>query len=345
MNTNRSYAIWALLILPMSVVHADTGDRFNFGVELGTRWESNINLGGDEVDPQFLGDEELDDLTYQISATIGYDLIKQQSREMSISLTGFYNGVDDYSDLTNKGYTLALSYNGEFGSAFTAPWYSINVSQTFADFDSRIRDGDWLEAEIQLGKRFTPKFGASAGIRYLDRDQDNSTGLCPERSNVNCPGFWREDQVFDQERVGGFLHFDWFVRDKTALFFEYSYWEGDEDATVPLRPAFSSGLPGWLNIHDVFADDPAFGRYSFNNNGTIAESLYIIWQVDVTQHVFELGWRQQLTDQIGMELVVAHLLTSDVESPGRNDAAFVIGDTGLDDYENTAVMLSFSFDF
>ncbi|MEM9623904.1 MAG: hypothetical protein AAF993_19845 [Pseudomonadota bacterium] len=331
----------------MTGVQADTDDRFNFSVELGTRWESNINLGGDEVDPQFVGDEQLDDLTYQLAATVSYDLIKQPSREFSISLTGFYNGVDDFSDLTNKGVTLALQYNGEFGPAFTAPWYSINISQTYADFDSRIRDGDWLEAELQLGKRFTPKFGASFGVRYLDRNQDNSTRLCPERANVNCPGFWREDQVFDQERIGGFLHFDWFAADKTSLFFEYSYWEGDEDATVALRNVGATGRPGWLNIHDIFADDPAFGRYSINNNGNFVENgpLYIVWQVDVTQHVFELGIRQQLTDQMGLEFVVAHLLTSDVESPGRRDSALVMGDTELDDYDNTAVMLSFSFNF
>ena len=259
--------------------------RFHFSAEFGARWEDNIGLTGDDTNPDFIGDAEFDDVTYQYSATLGYDVFRTRSQEVSVSVTPFYNRVDDLSGLTNWGVTTGIQYRGEIGPAFTDPWYGASIDYTFADFDeSRIRKGDWLEAELIVGKRFNPKFGMSGGARWLDRNQENSTGLCPSNVNVDCPGNWGPDEVFEQERWGAFIHADWFFSEKTSFFVEYSYWDGDEDATSPLLGCGRSDSPCRQNTADTFADDPAFGDAQFATRGT---RPFTVWRVDAKQQVIE----------------------------------------------------------
>lgn len=347
---NKLFAIVGVLaFLPLTSVvaeesMAEDAHRFHFSTEFGTRWEDNIGLTGDDTNPDFVGDAEFDDLTYQFSATLGYDLFRTRSHEISASVTPFYNRVDDLGGLTNWGLTTGMQYRGEIGPAFTDLWYGFSVDYTFADFDeSRIREGDWWEAELIVGKRFNPKFGLSGGARWLDRGQDNDKGLCPTRSNADCPGFWGPDEVFEQERWGAFIHADWFLTDKTSFFIEYSYWDGDEDATSPLRGCNRSDSPCLVNTADTFADDPAFGNAQF---GALANPVpFTVWRVEAKQHIVELGWRQALTDKITFELVGAFMETSDVVSPdeARGPNPRRPGDQDLDDYSNNAVMASFSF--
>lgn len=323
-----------------------SGDRLSFGIDLGARWEDNINLAGDDVDVEYVGSgPEFDDWTTSLTGSVSYAFIQSSGAELTGSLSAFYNDVNDIDGLSNWGGTAGLSFRGEFGAAFTDPWYSVSVDYTTAEFDdSRIRDGDWISAEAMVGKRFNPKFGMSAGARYLTRDQDNSTGLCPNRSNPDCPGNWREYEVFDQDRWGLFLHADWFITDRTSLFAEFSYWDGEEDATLPLRNGNGGGgrFPGWLNGQDIFADDPVFGRASFRNagNGNISTADYIVWRVEAEQHVWEAGLRQALTDTIALEVVAIYMTTGDVESVDRTSRPKSVGD-----YSNTAVMASVSFTF
>ncbi len=334
-----------VFLLPMESVFAQAGEsgadnsRFHIGLEVGSRWEDNIGLAPDDTDPEFVGDDEIDDLTLSLAVNLSYDLVRRQGQEFSVSVTPFYNHVDDLDGLSNWGLIGGLEYRGEFGPAFTDPWYSISASYTVTDFDdSRIREGDWFEAEASIGKRFSPRFGISGGARWLDRSQDNDDRLCPNRlTSVNCPGNWREDQVFEQERWGVFVHADWFFSDKTSLFFEYSYWDGDEDSTAPLRGGVD---PGWLNNQDVFADDPAFGQALFVRSNGIPRPLrdFVVWRIEAKQHVYEIGVRQALTDKISVELVGAFMETSDVRSPDR-----VTRPEGVDNYRNTAVMATFSF--
>lgn len=334
-----SLLIASLLVPAANAVAADGGEeRLHFGIDVGVRWEDNINLGGDEVDTAYVGDEEFDDLTTGVSGTVSYDLLQRQGAKLNGGLTAFYNDVNDIDGLSNYGFTLALKFDGEFGPEFTDPWYSLTLEYTDAEFDdSKIRDGDWIDAEAMLGKRFNPQFGLSGGFRYHDRSQDNSRGLCPRRANPDCPGDWGEDEVFEQERWGVFVHADWFLTTDTSLYFEYSYSEGDEDATVALRGGRD---PGWLNIQDTFADDPVYGLATFRNpvNGFTSQTNYIVWKVEAEQNVYEIGLRHRFSDRISAELITAFLETSDVESPDRTSRS-----KSVDNYRNTVVMATISF--
>ena len=340
-NTCLSIGFAASAVLGVTLQAAEGASRFSFGVEAGMRWDDNIGLGPDdpaEFRPENNDGDQFDDLTTRISGTLNYNAVESGSQEFVLSATPFYELVNDLDDLSNYGLTVQAAYRGEFGSEFTDPWYSATVGYTIVEFDdSRIRDGDWFEAELAIGKRFSPAFGLSGGARYFTRSQDNSTGLCPDvPSGPECDPSWDSGEVFNHDKWGAFAHADFFVGDKTAFFVEYSYWDGDAASTGAFDVRRATGNGG--AAENIFAEDPPFGVSYIAGNGVPRD--YFVWRVEATQHIVEAGVSRELTDQLSIALTAIHLETSDVKGE-----KLVSVDPNLDNYRNDAVELTLTFDF
>ena len=316
---------------------AQGNNPWSFSGDFSVRRDDNIGLAPSvltDVQAQAIAQNaqiRFDDITTRIAGTVSYDVVRDSGREFVLSATPFYARVSDLDGLSNYGLSVDATYRGEFGGNFTDPWFSASAGYTLLRFDdSDVREGGIVELELILGKRFSPKFGISGGARYFDRSQENSSGLCPNRTDAqapNCPASWQSDQVFDLSKWGVFAHGDYFFNDKTALFLEYSLWDGDEAST------FSFGVSN----PTPFADDPAFGTAFTTGNGTPID--YRVWKVDAKQHVVELGVAHQLTQQVLVNLTFIHLETSDLERAGAN------GPIAANNYRNDAIELSASFSF
>lgn len=316
---------------------AADGSPWSFSSDFSVRRDDNIGFAPSitsDYTPAALRQNatlKFDDITTRIAGTVSYDVLRDSGREFVLSATPFYARVSDLDGLSNYGVSVDATYRGEFGSAFTDPWYSASAGYTLIRFDdSDIREGGWFDLALTVGKRFSPKFGISGGARYFDRSQENKSGLCPNTpSSVNpdCPVSWRQGEVFELSKWGAFAHGDYFVSDKTALFIEYSYWDGDEASTF----SFPNSQP------TPFADDPAFGTAWVAGNGTAID--YRVWRVQAKQHIVELGVGHQLTDQVLVNLTFIHLETSDLEREGSD------GPIAGNNYRNDAIELSASFSF
>ena len=312
--------------------------NFSFAIETGVRYEKNIALSGDRVasGEAIFGDNN-GDTTAGIAAVVDYAAIAEPGRELVFTARPFYEKVDEFDDLSNFGISVSAAYRGEFGSAFTAPWYALSVGYTAIQFtDSDIRDGGWLDAELAVGARFSPRFGLSGGIRYFDRNQSDTSDLCPAMADGRCPGEdagdfadWNADSVFENSKWGLFAHADWFITSRTQVFVEYSFWDGEEATSSSFN-----GLGGTNPLlgSDTFAEDPAFGN--FNAGGTPQPVL--VWRLDARQHVFEVGIRQTITDKLSVDLTGIRLLTGDAESVDRVMP-------NVDEYRNTAVELGLRY--
>lgn len=314
-------------------------NRWSFSIEPSIRYDDNIGLGPDNPDELQGGNRRVrfDDLTTRIEGTIGLTVAQEAQHEFLVSATPFYERVDDLDGLSNFGITLGALYRGEFGPQFTDPWFSAKAEYTVIEFDdSRVRDGDWLEFEVTLGKRFSPAFGMSIGGRYFTRSQSETDGLCPGRADPNCPGsptnLWRPGEVFEHEKAGGFLHADYFFGGKTQLFAEYSFWDGDAASTGAFL--FGGSAPAGPNGDNISADDVAFPLYTLPNGN---DTWYRVWRVDTTQHVVELGVSHALTDNLTLQFAIVHLETSDVKGPENGNS--------LDNYRNDAFELGVTITF
>ncbi len=321
----------------MPASEAQDESPFSFSMDLSVRHDDNIGFApngtSDLWGPAITQESKIffDDITTRISGTVDYAVIEEASREFVLSATPFYARVSDIDGLSNYGIGVDATYRGEFGPDFTDPWYAVALGYTLIRFDdSDIREGGWLDVELTLGKRFSPKFGVSGGMRYFDRSQEDSSGLCPNTvSSVtpDCPESWLSDEVFDLQKWGAFVHGDFFFTDETALFLEYSYWDGDEASSFP----FANSQP------TPFADDPVFGPAFVAGSGAPID--YRVWRVDGKQHVVELGVAHQLTEQILLNLTFIHLETSDLERAGPD------GPISIGNYRNDAIELSATFSF
>jgi hypothetical protein len=58
----------------------------------------------------------------------------------------------------------SAGYRHKFGLGHDVPWASITVRAAHDDFRGDIRDGDRIEASLEVGKRLSANFDASVGI-------------------------------------------------------------------------------------------------------------------------------------------------------------------------------------
>jgi len=302
-----------LITLPAALVWSVPGQAaespFSAAVNVSVGWEDNIALIADERD-------KIDAAVTRVGVDLRYQLVQTTTYELDASVTPFYEWVSDVEDLSNYGATVGLGLRGAFAPDFTAPWYSVGLDYTITRFeDSDPRDGDWIDVELALGKRFTPLFGIHGGYRYQQRWQEDDDPVCV--TGGCAPQFnWLIDEVFDLERHGAFLHADLTPVESTNVFVEYSFWNGDV------------GVAGRGAVPNVaVVDDLALEGYDGS------PGIFRVWRTDADQHVVELGTSRRLTDRMSVELSAMYLWTSDVNN-----------EISEDDYENTVVTLSFTFE-
>ncbi|HEX7035885.1 MAG TPA: hypothetical protein VF210_08930 [Pseudomonadales bacterium] len=289
---------------------ASSASRVDVAASFAVGWQDNIALTAEEPD-------KIDVATTHLDLALGYRLVETRDLEIAASLTPFYEWVSDVEDLSNYGVTAAAELSGAFGPDFAAPWYSARAAYTLIRFDdSDPRDGDWIDIELALGKRFTPRFGIHGGYRYHQRWQEDDD---PECVTAGCaPQFnWQTGEVFDLERHGVFLHADLTPAEATNVFAEYTFWNGDVAVT---------GRPAVPNVAVV--DDLALEGFT-NDDGT--PGVFRVWRADADQHVVEVGIDQRFSERLSTRLSAIYLWTSDIQN-----------EISEEDYENTMVTLSFT---
>jgi hypothetical protein len=318
-NKILSTAILSTVMLGASMTEAQSApdssgdtDHLHFGLFGEVRYDDNIGFSGDSKD-------EVDDITTTVKGDLSWDFINDGSREFSGGGSLFYSNVSDLSGLTHWGAVVNLDYRGEFSPEFTAPWYGFSADFTWADFDdSEVREGYWAEIEAVLGKRFSPALGMSGGLRYFDRTQTGD-GVAPAGANVN----WQENKVFDQSRWGAFIHGDWFIGERTVLFAEYSYWDGDIASTArfPQQGTLS-------NNRDTFSWDEAFGPA-----GPGIENSWVVWKADAKKHIGEVGINFNLTDDLALGGSAIYVTSTDTRTETGSSS----------DYSNVTGLLSLTW--
>ena len=325
----------AVLALMTFSSPAGAAGPVHFSADMEVRWDENIGLAG-------ASEDEFDDITTRIAGKMVYDLLVETGREFTIDGQVFYAQVADLSDLSNYGLEIGADYRGEFGSALTAPWYTIGLDYTIAQFsDSEPRDGSWLDLEVVIGKRFNETFNLSGGVRFHQRWQSEDDPFCPQFPNNNnsCTVGtidWNGDDVFNQERFGYFINAEVNFGARTSAFFEWSYASGDEDATGQsgnFPKCGAGGVAGGANSGcNIFTNDLAFGQFL---NAAGNPRFYQVWKAEVVQRVYEIGVIHEFNDQWSGDITFIRM-----EAPSVKNH-----EVDMEDYQNTAFMASVGFSF
>mgnify|MGYP001821314479 CR=1 FL=1 len=294
-TTNRMnvFATTGLAVLLLAGPATATGQsRSSFGLEAGLRHDSNIGLATD-------GDDEIDDYTARLAATIQYPMLRVGGSEVLLSGGVHYDHVSDVSDISNYGASASVRFRGRFGSDRLAPWFSLYADITGLKYsDSEIRDGYKWGVTATLGKPLHEKFAISGGYRFRQR---KSTDDSPGQPNV--PAFANASEVFDLDQWGLFAQVQFAPAESTRLYGEYSYFSGDVVSTG--RTVSNGG-------QFAQAADQAFG------------AGFMAWKIDADINLFELGVSHNFSTNLNVD-IAAEYLDADGESGNDYDNLALVG--------------------
>lgn len=303
-------ALSAAITLPVAAAE-EKASPFDISLGASFRYDENIGLAP-KTDQVSHVDQEKDDVSSTVELTLNWQVVQDATREVSANVRPYYEGVQSLNDLTNYGASVGFSWREQFSSAFDSPYFSLAIDGRWMEFDdSEPRDGYQVDARLGIGKRFGPRFGAEIGYLYHYRV---STDDSPEGSiDFPAPLQANSADVFDLDRQGGFLHLDWFASERTTVFFEYNYLDGD---------VVSTGAPGNVN-RPLFND--RFRDFAFEEGKDL-----VAYQIESEQNIYSVGLVQNIGESLTADLSVTFL-----------DAS---GEEG-NDYENTVVTLALIWAF
>jgi hypothetical protein len=149
----------------------------------------------------------------------------------------------------------SAAYRHKFGLGRDVPWASISISAAHDDYRSDIRDGNRLEARLEVGRRLTDNFDASFGVATDRRFASNDRPVVPGISG----------KVFDLRGLSAFARAAYDITDRLQVGGRAAVRRGDVESTT------RQNLDIFL-ASDAIAADPAFGSdfYAYRLRGTTA---------------------------------------------------------------------------
>src|SRR5262245_49187128 len=207
----KGWIAWIALLLPLHALAEDSTLTWNAATHV--RYDDNIGFAPDE-------ESKRDEVTTRVQGTVTWQPVQTARSEIALT-TGLYSEfLADLTDLNNTGAVGKVRLYQQLTPALTSPWMALESEITWMSFnDSDVREGYKVDSELAFGKRFNEKFGLSVGYRYQLRV---STESDPEGTLVDpIFGDRNSDEVFDQDRQGGFVNVE-LTFPKTTLFAEYT---------------------------------------------------------------------------------------------------------------------------
>ena len=294
------------LLVATSSTHAtaqDAPSRFSASAAVESRYDSNIALA-----PQ--SSSERDDLSTRVSFSGVLQARQTATQDLKLSVTPFYEGVADLSDLSRYGVGVQATFRQQLSPAFTAPYVRVSATADWQEYeDSEPRDGFEGEADVAVGKQFSPKLGAELGYRYrFQRSTNNS----PEgRATPDALGRLTvrgAADVFDTDNHGGFVRLLLDPIPRWSATLEYNYMTGDVSA--------SSDILEFVNPE----------QFDTVRDFALEEGTqFQAYRIDADQHIFSANGQFAATDKLTLDLGVRYLDASGEQNNDYDNLVVTIG--------------------
>lgn len=296
MNSLKLTTVTLVLVGSFFSGVSQAADSLSWNVATSARYDDNLGLAPD-------AESERDDVTLTVSGGLTWTPVQSTTDTTAVGLSAFYDGVMDLEDLSNYGMRVDLSHRHQFGESFTAPWVRLSVAGILREYeDSEPRDGYSGEAELAIGRNFGPRVEVSIGARHQTR---KSTDDNPEGTLAGA----NSDEVFDQDRSGGFVRMDISPAPKTAIFVEYSYLTGDVAVTSDILQ-FGNGLQ-FDRVRDFAYEEGA---------------RYLAYKIDADQNVYSIGLNQDISTRFSFNIGASYM---DADAELGNEYENIIVTAGL----------------
>ena len=304
MNSRPSIRLTLLLttaccLTSAGLVAQEAPSKFSFTAAVESRFDSNIALA-----PQ--SNSEREDLSTRVSFS-GILTPRQTARQnLALSITPFYEGVADLSDLSRYGVGVGVNFRQQLTDAFTSPYVRVQATADWQTFDnSEPRDGFKGQGDVAVGKQFSPKLGLELGYRYRfqrsTNDSPEGSATPDELGRLTVRG---ANRVFDTDNHGGFIKLMFDPIPRWSGFLEYNYMTGDVSSSSSIAEFATPEL--FDTVRDFALEEGV---------------LFQAYRIDADQHIYSLGGQFAATDKLTLDLGVSYL---DASGEENNDYTNVV---------------------
>lgn len=241
----RAAANLSLALLALCAAAPAAADWFQ-DARVGALYDDNLNRAQQPADIR-------GDAAATLSATAGWFDALTGADAITLTLNANAETYARFHGLNVVSAGASASYRHKFGTGLTIPWMSIGIDYMHDVARDDIRDGNRLDAHLEIGQRFSDNFDASLGVGYDRRNAKDGEVVVP-----GIPG-----NVFDLRGQRVFARGAYDITDRLQLGANYAVRRGDVEATT--RPNFDIFLAS-----DAIAPDPTFGAdfFAYRLRGT-----------------------------------------------------------------------------
>lgn len=233
-----------LLILPFgsSSARADWG----FDASGDVVYDDNLTRAQDAVDKRSA-------LATSASASAS-NFIPFDDGGLTFSAHARAEAHNRYRGLDNLVVGGGLAYRRKFGVGYAAPWLSISIDGSHAEYRDDLRTSTYLNVQAEAGQRLTDRFDTSAAVFYGRRYNPRGEAIVP-----GIPG-----DVFALAGQGAYARIGYAATNELYLDAKASVRRGDVESTAQesLQIFLGSG---------AIAPDPVWGDpelYAYRLRGT-----------------------------------------------------------------------------
>lgn len=212
-----------LLLLPIT---AFAQTPVTVDVHAGISFDDNVTRAAHKRDIK-------SDTIIDLGAAAGYVHTLTTSSNLVFNADLTLQQYQDYDKLSNTELGLEATYQIQFENNFDSPWYFVSARYANVNYDSTLRDGDYTEMGIGLGKRLTDKVKLLAGFKHYNSTAENS--------------------LFDLSSNVVYINFDYLLDNKNTLYLVLNLSDGGIISTnTPPHPSQLGSVP-WVD-DDAYPD-------------------------------------------------------------------------------------------
>jgi FimV-like protein len=185
-----------------------------------------------------------------------------------------------FDQLDSVTVEASAKYAFAFSSAFTAMNYALKLEFGSQDFESQMRDADFVGVGFEASTQVTDRLFLVGGVKSSQRES--------------------RSRVFDTRENQFFINADLSLSRRNVAYLTYSLIKGDLVSTATPRLVF-------INAAEVIEADDAFGGQAFDQ---------FAYRLDATTHVVTLGFNRAIKRGLTFD-VSWRFVTSEADEESR----------------------------
>ena len=261
-----------------------------YAIQDKSPWSYNarLTLGSDDNLTQAQRSrDKAEDTSVEVGVSTAYSRLINNKQGYTFVIFGTYKAQNKFDNFNTGKIGGSAVYRFQPVLGFTQPFYKASATVKAEELKFDQRDSTIYEYRLSATKRITDRLTANLGIGHDERDSDGT--------------------VFDQKRNRAFLGFDLRLNNKSLIYTNYNYIDGDTNSTI-FTGVVDSSLFGVIAASEARERDQAISDH--------AGGIWMAYKVDAKTNTYTLGYNRAIGSGMAVDLSALYV---DVETEGNGE--------------------------